>query len=188
MIQNQDRSGWFGASDTARIMGNWNTATFARWWSQKLGYSRNHISTEAMIAGTNYEHRILDALGIKKRDRQIRIPWLRLRVNLDGESPRTVHEVKTYGTEEFAAVKAYWQQCQVEMFASGIFGRRKACEIVAYRLLPGDYENYFNAIDLRRVSRHPIAYDKEWIKDAYLPRLRILRRCLMTGEKPHESP
>ena len=37
MIHNQDRSGWFGASDTARIMGNWNTQTFARWWGEKLG-------------------------------------------------------------------------------------------------------------------------------------------------------
>ena len=77
MIHNQDRSGWFGASDTARIMGNWNTQTFARWWGEKLGMFSNDFKTPAMMAGTAYEHRILDAIGIRQRDRQIR-RWILL--------------------------------------------------------------------------------------------------------------
>ena len=37
MIHNHDRSGWFGASDTSTIMGNWATETFRKWWLEKLG-------------------------------------------------------------------------------------------------------------------------------------------------------
>lgn len=35
MISNHDRSGWIGASDTAMVMGNWDTETFRRWWATK---------------------------------------------------------------------------------------------------------------------------------------------------------
>lgn len=120
MIKDQDRSGWFGASDTAQIMRSWDTESFRRWWAVKLGIRQETFTSPAMRAGTAYEHRILDALGIIERDRQIRIPSLRLRVNLDGETPATICEVKTHkGDKPFAVSKAYRQQCQVEMFASG---------------------------------------------------------------------
>ncbi|MEG1011012.1 MAG: hypothetical protein RSD27_09670 [Ruthenibacterium sp.] len=180
MIASHDRSGWIGASDTCFVMGSWTTASFARWWACKLGLLKIDFCTPAMRAGTAYEHRILDALSIKKRDRQIRRRWLRLRVNLDGEDATFIHEVKTHsGT--FRVSKPYWMQCQAEMYAA-----KKACEIVAYKLLPEDYENYFNPIELARISRHPIAYDAEWIKAEYLPRLRILARALRRKEYPHE--
>ncbi len=179
MISSKDRSGWIGASDTAMVVGNWNTDTFSRWWAVKLGYIKSNFTNRAMLAGTFYEHRILDHLGIVKRDRQIKMRKLRLRVNLDGES-NIIHEVKTYSGEVFILKKGYWQQCQVEMFAA-----RKGCEIVAYRLLPEDYDNYFNPVDDGRISRHPVQYDPEWIDNVYLPRLRILARCLGTGERPH---
>ena len=87
MIHNHDRSGWFGASDTAIIMGRWDTETFRRWWLQKIGVRTDHFSTPAMQAGTAYEHRILSAIGISTMDRQIRIRRYRLRVNYDGEFP-----------------------------------------------------------------------------------------------------
>lgn len=181
MIHNHDRSGWFGASDTARVMGNFNTATFARWWAQKLGILHDDFTTPAMCAGTAYEHRILEAIGIKKTDRQIKILALRLRVNLDGEDKTTVHEVKTHGKAAFIVTKAYWQQCQVEMYVTG-----KLCIIDAYHLLPDDYENFFNPIDKARLSEHPILYDSKWIHEEYLPRLRYLARCLRRKEFPHE--
>ena len=90
MIRNHDRSGWFGASDTATIMGNWNTDTFRRWWLVKLGVRKDRFITPAMQCGTAYEHKILDALRVKTRDRQIRIRSLRLRVNYDGESRQLI--------------------------------------------------------------------------------------------------
>lgn len=48
MIRNHDRSGWFGASDTATIMGNWNTDTFRRWWLVKLGVRKDRFVTPSM--------------------------------------------------------------------------------------------------------------------------------------------
>ena len=189
MIQDQDRSGWFGASDTAQIMRAWDTESFRRWWAVKLGIRAETFSSPAMRAGTAYEHRILDALGIVERDRQIRIPSLRLRVNLDGETPATICEVKTHkGDKPFAVSKAYRQQCQVEMFASGHgLRRRKECQIIAYRLTDAEYGNYFLPIQMDRISRHPIPYDAEWIERAYLPRLKYLAACLKSGRWPREE-
>ena len=101
MIHSQDRSGWFGASDTNRIMGGWHTKTFQMFWAEKLGITKINLHTVPMQAGTMYEHRILDALGVMERDRQIKIPKLCLRVNLDGEDEHIIHEVKTYRKEPF---------------------------------------------------------------------------------------
>lgn len=171
MIADKSRAGWFGASDTSKIMGRWDTPTFARFWLEKLGVIENTYINRQMLAGTYYEHRILDALGIKQRDRQIRIPKYRLRVNLDGETD-IIHEVKTYGAV-FKVTKPYWQQCQVQIFAA-----KKPCEITAYKLLPEDYKNFFNPIDMKRLSYHPIEYDAEWIDREYLPRIEYLAWCL----------
>ena len=93
MISNHDRSGWFGASDTHWIMGNWETNSFRRFWLEKLGIIHNSFFTAATLAGTYYEHRILESLGIAQMDRQIKIRRLRLRVNLDGEELSTIHEM-----------------------------------------------------------------------------------------------
>lgn len=179
MIHDQDRSGWFGASDTAHIMGNWDTKTFALWWLEKMGLRQNNIKTRAMQTGTVYEHRILDALGVVRFDRQIKIWRYRLRVNLDGED-ETIHEVKTYG-KVFKISPAYWQQAQVEMFAA-----RKPLNIEAYKLMEDDYQNYFNPIIPERLSSYPVKYDPEWIQAEYLPRLEYLAHCLRKGAFPSE--
>lgn len=183
MIRDHDRSGWFGASDTATIMGNWNTATFGRWWLVKLGLRTDSFTNLQMQTGTAFEHRILDHLGIVRRDRQIKLRPLRLRVNLDGETRDAVHEVKTYGGERFKVTKAYWQQAQVEMFATG-----KRCVIEAYRLEPEDYYNWLRDIDPARLSQHPVEYDIDWICGQYLPRLKYLADCLKRGRFPDENP
>lgn len=177
MIRSQDRSGWFGASDTNTIMGNWQTKTFARFWLEKMGLVHGGYVSPAMMAGTYYEHRILDYLGIARRDRQIKIRRYKLRVNLDGETS-VIHEVKTHSSQ-FKLSTAYWRQAQVEMFAA-----RKPLEIVAYRLLPEDYNNYFNEIDPARLSRHPVEYDPVWLENEYLPRLRYLAYCLKRCKTP----
>ena len=181
MISSNDRSGWFGASDTAYIMGRWNTKSFFRFWLEKAGAIRNTFTSPSLQAGTMYEHQILDALGVPIRDRQIKIRKFRLRVNLDGEDFNEITEVKTY-RESFRVTKAYWQQCQIEMFASN-----KKCRIAAYQLLPEDYLNYFNPVDLKRISIHPVQIEPEWIKNDYLPRLEYLAWCLKKGRTPNES-
>lgn len=178
MIHDRDRSGWIGASDTARVMGSWDTKTFELFWREKLGLYHRKGVTHAMAAGTAYEGRILDALGISRRDRQIRIPKYRLRVNLDGEDA-VIHEVKTYGKDTFKVSRAYWQQAQVEMFAA-----QKPLVIDAYRLEPEDYGNWFRSIDPQRLSRWPVAYDPRWIEKEYLPRLKVLAKCLKKGIWP----
>lgn len=178
MIHDKNRAGWFGASDTARIMGNWDTLTFRLWWLEKLGIRTNRIKTDAMQAGTAYEHKILSAIGVKKMDRQIKLRVLRLRVNLDGEDRETITEVKTH-KGDFKVSKAYWQQCQVEMFAT-----RKLCRIVSYQLTDAEYENFFLPIDKDRIAVWPIERDNEFLRCEYLPRLAYLAGCLRRRETP----
>ncbi len=181
MIKDQSRAGWFGASDTHYIMGNWDTDTFRKWWLVKVGAVKSNFSGNRYTkAGTVYEHRILDHLGIKQRDRQIRIKKFRLRVNLDGEDRVCIYEVKCLG--EVKISKQYWQQAQVEMFAA-----KKKLAIVIHKMSEGHYLNYFLPIDDEDISIHYIAYDKRWIEKEYLPRLKYLCRCLKKGRTPNVS-
>lgn len=181
MIHDKDRCGWFGASDTAKIMGRWNTATFEKFWLEKLGLYRSSFENLAMKTGTHFEGKILDYLGVSRRDRQIRIPSVLLRVNLDGET-NIIHEVKTYGKDDFKVSRPYWMQAQVEMYAA-----RKPLEIVAYRLLDDDYKNWLSPIDPNRLSRHTIEYDRAWVNGEYIPRLCYLADCLRRRLWPRES-
>ena len=182
MIHNHDRSGWFGASDTATIMGNWKTKTFAKWWLVKMGIDKSHFNSIQMQTGTAIEHRILEHIGITKMDRQIRIPSILLRVNLDGEDRNEITEVKTYSGNQFRVTKPYWMQAHVEMYATG-----KRLRIAAYRVTEDDYQNWFLPIDPERLSFHPVQFDGEWIADRYLPRLRYLAACLRKGAFPNEA-
>lgn len=181
MIHDKDRSGWIGASDTSKVMGNWSTETFQEFWAVKLGITENHFESLEMKTGTWFEGKVLDAIGVVNRDRQIKIPKLRLRVNLDGESKRLIHEVKTYKSDGFKVSKSYWQQAQAEMYAA-----KKPLEIVAYHLIESDYQNWLSPIDLDRLSHHPIDYDGKWINEKYLPRLCYLAKCLKKGVWPNE--
>ena len=184
MITDHDRSGWFGASDTDKIIGNWKTKTWERWWMQKLGINRDHFENEFTKAGTNWEHRILDSLGIPdlEKDKQIIIEDLRLRVNLDGNTPVRIKEVKTYQWEKGwnKTPPKYINQVQVQMFASGIFG----ADIVTYGLQPEDYKNYLREFDPNRLRQIPVGYDIPWIESVYLPKLEILADCLKRGVWP----
>lgn len=181
MIQSQDRSYYIGASDTSMVVGNWATKTFEKWWLEKLGFNKNDIKTEAMQTGTNYEHKILDALEIDglEKDKQIIID--RLRVNLDGNTDTCIYEVKTHNIEkEFKVSKQYWRQAQVEMFASNIH----KLYIVAYGLQEDDYKNFFNTIDKDRIKLLQVDYDEKFITEEYIPKLEILTRCLKEGVFP----
>lgn len=188
MIAENDRSGWFGASDTAYIMGNWNTKTFKNWWLQKLGLNNDHFVSRAMNAGTYYEHAVLDFIGAERRDHQIIIPELCLRVNLDGDGPGRVYEVKTHSEEkQFRVTKAYWQQVQVQMFAKHKSENVwPAAEVISYGLLEEDYRNFFNEIDPERVRRWSVEKDASFILD-YLKRLEYLVECLRKGVFPNAA-
>ena len=181
MIQSQDRSGYFGASDTSMVVGNWKTKTFEKWWLEKLGLNKNNITTEAMKAGNNYEHKILEALEIQGLEMDKQIIKDKLRVNLDGNTNTCIYEVKTHKEDkEFKVSKQYWRQAQVEMYASAIYN----LYIVAYGLNENDYNNYFNKIDKQKIQMIKVDYDKDFVENEYLPKLKVLSNCLKEGVYP----
>lgn len=184
MIASKDRSNYFGASDTKYIVGNWNTKTFEKWWLIKLGLHQSNFTNESMLAGTNFEHKILDSLEIENLEKDKQIIINKLRVNLDGNTDKKIYEVKTYRYENgFKVPKDYKNQVLVQMYASNI---KEAC-IVVYGLIDSDYKNYFNEIDNERLSFHEIEYDEYFIDEVYLPRLNYLTKCLINGQMPNES-
>ena len=179
MIATKDRSNYIGASDTKFVIGNWNTKTFEKWWLEKLGLNQNNFQNKYTLAGTNYEHKILEFIKSEEMDLQKIIG--RLRVNIDGFTNKKIQEVKTYNYEKgFSLFPAYINQCQVEMYAFDT----KECEIIAYGLEEKDYDNYFRQIDKERLSRHEIPYNEEFINQTYLPRFKYLEECLIKGKYP----
>lgn len=182
MISSKDRSGYFGASDTNIIVGNWNTKTFDKWWLEKLELHRNSFTNDSMKTGTAYEHKIIDSLGLDiEKDKQVIKD--KLRVNLDGNTKDTIYEIKTYNfTKGFKVSKSYLQQVQVQMYGTGY---RKAF-IVAYGLIENDYRNFFNEIDKDRLSFHEIEYDEIFIEQ-YIEILEYLTECLKKGIYPNKE-
>ena len=136
------------------------------------------------MAGTYFEHSIIDAVNpLAVKDRQILIPELRLRVNLDADDGEEIWEIKTYRLEKgFTLPKKYIRQVNVQMYASDI----SKASVVAYGLTDDDYKNFFNPIDKKRLSFFPIEYDTRFI-DRYLRRLSYLADCLEKGVFPDES-
>lgn len=185
MIASKDRSYYFGASDTASIMGKWTSNTWNKWWMQKIGINNDHFENKYTLAGTHFEHRILESLGIPMEfDKQVILEDLRLRVNLDGNTNDCIYECKTYKLEKgFKLPKKYIEQVQVQMFATGI---HKA-KIVVYGLEDADYNNFFRPIDQGRLQLFEIVYDPNWITTKYLPRLKHLAECLKKGIMPNEN-
>ena len=198
MIADHDRSGWIGASDTDKVIGNWKTKTWENWWLQKLGINTDHFDNKYTIAGTNWEHRILDSLHLPdlEMDKQIVIEDLRLRVNLDGNTSNRIKECKTYKlygvSRDVNLLKAskaplmYKNQTHVQVFGAWMAGMSiEGADIVAYGLEEADYDNFFRDIDPRRLQEIPVPYDQKWIETVYLPKLRILADCLKKGVFPN---
>lgn len=181
MIASKDRSGWFGASDVNYIIGNYATKSFENFWLEKMALKQNDFTNDAMLAGTHYEHKILDFLKVPEKDKQILIPELLLRVNLDGNSKTTIYEVKTYRYDKgFKVPIKYKRQVWVQMYAAKI---EKAL-IVAYGLTEKDYINFFNEIDNDRLSFFEIEPNEEWTNDTFLPSLTYLVDCYKKGKFP----
>ena len=184
MIASNDRSGYIGASDVQFVIGNWKTKTWENWWMQKLGINTDHFDNRYTIAGTNFEHMILDSLQLPEleKDKQIIIEDLLLRVNLDGNTTDRIKEVKTYQwAKGFKCPQKYRNQAQVQMFASRIFG----ADIVAYGLEEADYDNFLREIAPQRRQEIPVEYDTAWIETVYLPKHMILADCLKRGVFPY---
>ena len=104
-------------------------------------------------------------------------------MNLDGNQPHRIKEVKTYQWEKGwkKTPQKYINQVQVQMFGSKIFG----ADIVSYGLLPEDYKNYLRELDPGRLKEIPVAYDPRWIDTVYLPKHIILADCLKRGVFPN---
>lgn len=186
MIKSQDRSKYFGASDTKYVIGNWNTKTFQKWWLEKLGIQNERYDNKYTLAGTNYEHKIIDALNIPMIEKDNQFIKDRIRVNLDANTKDKIYEIKTYGYEKGFLLekhKDYVNQVIVQMFVSNIH----SAEIVAYGLLENDYINYFNNIDSDRLSIFEIKYDEKWLEEEYLPRINYLTKCLIDGRFPDKQ-
>lgn len=186
MIKNHDRSGWFGASDTSIIMGNWDTETFRKWWMVKLGAYDNTYTNQAMRTGTLLEIPIIRAIWAVD-GRKIHIgrrptyrPKYRVRANYDGYTSREVVEIKTTEHGFRTVPKNYWQQCQVLMWAKGL----RMAILYAYTPSEIDYvAPYFPEIDISKLRRFDIEYSKEFIRE-YLPRVRYLSSCLKRRKFP----
>jgi predicted phage-related endonuclease len=185
MIASQDRSYYIGASDVEKVIGNWKTKTWHKWWMQKIGVDNSHFDNVYTLAGTHLEHRILESLYIPMEfDKQFINEELRLRVNLDGNTENCIYECKTFVNEkDFKLPKKYINQVQVQMFVSGIH----QTVIVAYGLEEEDYNNFFRPIDAERRRQFPISFNPEWIERVYLPKHLILKDCLEKGVMPDES-
>jgi hypothetical protein len=185
LIDSKDRSGWIGASDTDRVVGSFDTKTFIDWWLSKEGVTSNNFESAEMNAGTHWEHRILEYVrDDMEMDKQILLPELRLRVNLDGNTEDCIYECKTYkANKPFKVPLKYKRQVWVQMYGSKI-GK---AYIVAYGLTENDYMNYLAPLDDNRLDLFPIEYDKAFIEQKYLPRLRYLAHCLDDGIFPTEE-
>ena len=192
MIKSNDRSGYIGASDSNMVFANRNTKSFKQWWSVKMGEQESDFHGSVFTeAGNKYEHAILATLGDEiNYDRQIIIEKLKLRVNYDGDLRGTIYEVKTHkASKDFEVSTAYWRQAQVEMYAyQQQMEDFKKLYIVSYPLFPDEYYTSPEevSVDSLRVKFTPIEYDKHFIKNDYLPRLKYLARCLKKGKIPSE--
>lgn len=186
MIKNHDRSKYFGASDTKYVIGNWNTKTFKNWWLEKLGFATERYDNKYTLAGTNYEHKIIDALNIPEIEKDNQFIKERIRVNLDGNTKNKIYEIKTYGYEkgfDIAKHKDYVNQVLVQMYVSNIHN----AEIVAYGLLENDYINFFNDIDKERLSFYEIEYNEDWLNNEYIPKIDYLTKCLIEQRFPDKE-
>lgn len=189
MIKNKSRAGWFGASDTKFIVGNWDTKTFMLWWLTKLGLRNDTFSNIYTITGINKEHQVANCYAEQnnlaiKLDRQRKKRKLRLRVNYDAETKNIPIEVKTRknSASKWKLPPHYIHQLQVEIFAMG--KKCKGGKIVVYALNEEDYQNFFLPIDNKRLTKHCFRRDDEWLVKEYLPRLKYLVHCLKKRKTP----
>lgn len=185
MINNKDRSMWFGASDTSFICGNYDTKTFLKFWFIKLGFDENNFTNKFIETGNVYEHKIAilieKELNLKlKKDKQYKIRMLKLRVNLDCENNNIPFEIKTTNKVWEDIPRNYWQQIQVQMFIKKV----KFGYLCDYLVDENYYSNWFIDLQSDRLNIRKINYDNGFIQNEYLPRLKYLNSCLKNKSIP----
>lgn len=182
MITNNDRSGWIGASDTSMLFANPDTATFRQWWLEKLGLRVNSYSNIYMIAGTALEHQIINLISpdIKKGVKPVYKRRLKLRANYDGLWAAALVEIKTTIKPLNKVPLNYWRQVQSLCFAT----KKEYGILYAYLLKPENYHNFYLELHRENLTGFEIPYDKEWIHNEYLPRLRYTAACLRKRKYP----
>ena len=211
MIHNFDRSHWFGASDGKYIFQDYPNRSWNDWWKVKCGMAdQNFYGNIYTKAGNTFEHSILKAFNPSIRfDRQIIIPELRLRVNLDGNTNDEIFEVKTYQIDKpFKVSEAYFYQAQLQMFAWEneqylYFIDVQGCPkvkmknpplkkhtILAYGLYPDEYYGEYSMedieqgnipIDSKRILTFEVSRSRGTIRQAK-KRLRKLSQQLVKEE------
>lgn len=196
MLQNFDRSGYFGGSDCKYVMAkNRNTKSWDKWWRIKTGKEQaDQVGTVYTRAGNLYEHAILKSIDENMTlDGQIIYEKYKLRINYDGYKDGWIYEIKTHRAKnDFKVSKEYWQQCQVEMYvykelcSEWFLPDFKGLILVNYPLMDNEYEVTEDEIIVypERVEVQEIDYDKDWIKGEYLPRVKELARALKKGKRP----
>jgi len=184
MIHDKSRAFWVGASDTDKVMGNYQTATWKSWYLEKLGLRRDTLQTKAMKVGNAFEHKVLDTIPGISKDDQIILEDIGLRVNYDGILNDHIYEVKTYSADVFKVSKKYWQQAQVEILAYELMHDvTPELTILAYHVTEDDYANYFRPIDKERLSEWPIEKDPAFLAE-YQEKLAYLHECIKKGIMP----
>lgn len=195
MLHNFDRSGYFGGSDCKYIMAkNRNTKTWLNWWDIKTGKAQaDQIGTVYTRAGNLYEHGILKTIDPNMTlDGQIIYEKYKLRVNYDGYKDGVIFENKTYrANKDFKVTKEYWMQCQVEMFvykslcSEWFLPDFQGLVLVSYPLFDDEYVDSEDqvVIDESRIEMQEIDYDRAWVKNEYLPRVKELARAMKKGNK-----
>lgn len=183
MIHDYDRAHWFGASDAKYIMASSNLSkSWTDWWHTKCGISPNSFTGNIYTkAGNTFEHSILkNYVPLISFDRQIKIPHLRLRVNLDGNTADEIYEVKTYQINKgFEVNDGYYYQAQIQMLAWSMEasinfvdceGRPpvkaknlplKSHKILAYGLYP---DEYYSEYSREQIEQGTIPIDTDRIK------------------------
>lgn len=183
MIHDYDRAHFFGASDAKYIMASSHgSKSWNDWWRIKCGIDENLFKGNLYTkAGNTFEHSILKTyLPSVVMDRQIIIPHLRLRVNLDGNTEDSIYEVKTYQIDKkFEVTDGYYYQAQIQQLAwklepsirfadcegcPDVYGKNPPLQkhyILAYGLYPDEYyaeysdeqiENGEIPIDMNRID------------------------------------
>lgn len=175
MIHDKDRSGWFGASDSYKIINpNHDTKTWQEWWRVKLGIEENPFQgNEYTRAGERFEHPILECFDKDiNKDRQLIIEDKLLRVNYDGDKDGIIFEVKTHKADKPFEVTPYIDaQTQTQMYVwkekEGEVPPFKSLYILSYALTEADYRNEnptVDDIDFDRIKVKEIKYKPRKIK------------------------
>lgn len=193
--KSESRIGIFGASETALIMSNHRNKTYQTFLKQKAGLiEREELDNKYITAGNVLEHLIIDYIAFKydlsiEKDKQCFDIENNLRVNLDGNTSECVYEIKTRTNgkrfSDKKPPKNYWQQVQVQMYASGV---RQGKLVVLY-LYEEDYE-LENMLGFEIKDENVVIYDIEcdpdFIKE-YLKELKLANKRLKNLMKLKED-